>query len=198
MDESGWLPAEAEEPRTAVFRRQIDGGREHFIGIDVGTQLTTVKLTIADATGLAMGRVTGEIPTESLSVAGELLGLALAAPHEPTGVRRRPSSTASVGNIRIKVPAGRRTRRRCSPLASPRGPRSPTCAANSAARPTRYALAWCSSVICRPTNGQPGSAPDGRLSRRSADHRGSVGFLMDHRPSRGPVPSAEASAKYDH
>ena len=47
MDESGWLPAEAEEPRTAVLRRQIDGGREHFVGVDVGTQLATVKLTIA-------------------------------------------------------------------------------------------------------------------------------------------------------
>jgi hypothetical protein len=79
MDESGWLPAEAEEPRTAVFRRQIDGGREHFVGVDVGHAFATVKLTIADADGLSVGRVTGEIPTETLSVAGELLGFAMAA-----------------------------------------------------------------------------------------------------------------------
>jgi hypothetical protein len=85
MDESGWLPAEAEEPRTAVFRRQIDGGREHFVGVDVGTELTTVKLTIADAHGLSVGRVAGEIPTETLSVAGELLGFAMAAAARANG-----------------------------------------------------------------------------------------------------------------
>jgi hypothetical protein len=79
MDESGWLPAEAEEPRTAVFRRQIDGGREHSVGVEVGSELATVKLTIADANGLSVGRLTGEIPTETLSVAGELLGFAMAA-----------------------------------------------------------------------------------------------------------------------
>lgn len=68
-----------------MFRRQIDGGREHFVGIDVGTELTTVKLTIADAHGLSVGRVTGEIPTETLSVAGELLGFAMAAAARANG-----------------------------------------------------------------------------------------------------------------
>jgi hypothetical protein len=113
MDDSGWLPAEAEEPRTAVLRRHIDGGREHLVGVDVGTQLTTVKLTIADATGLAVGRVTGEIPTESLSVAGDCSGPPWPPPHEPMGVRRRPSSMASDGNTRIRVSVGRPRRRRC-------------------------------------------------------------------------------------
>ena len=97
MDESGWLPAEAEEPHTAVLRRQIDGGREHFVGVDVGTELTTVKLTIADANGLSVGRVIGEIPTAALSVAGELLGSALTAAARAGG---RTSSTKLDGKRR--------------------------------------------------------------------------------------------------
>ena len=68
-----------------MFRRQIDGGREHFVGVDVGHAFATVKLTIADAHGLSVGRVAGEIPTETLSVAGELLGFAMAAAARANG-----------------------------------------------------------------------------------------------------------------
>jgi hypothetical protein len=100
MDESGWLPTEAEEARSAVFRRQIDGGREHFVGVDVGTQLTTVKLTIADAAGLSVGRIAGEIPTDILPVAGELLGFAMAAAARADG----GTSSAKLDSKRRQYP----------------------------------------------------------------------------------------------
>jgi hypothetical protein len=59
-------PSDRRRPRAFRRRRRRDTAHDR-------------QADHVDATGLSVGRVTGEIPTESLSVAGELLGLALAA-----------------------------------------------------------------------------------------------------------------------
>jgi len=152
----------------------------------------------------AMGPVTARFPTKALSARVSCSGLALGGRgHEAAGVTSSgQSSTASVGISEIQGdPLDGRTRRAAAhQLPSADGADRRTLAAANSARSTnsiRDRLVADRSYVGQEWAG-PGSAPDGGLiSRRCADHRGSVGFSGTTGRSRGPVASAEASAKYD-
>src|SRR5262245_23512410 len=95
MDESGWLPDEADEPTTNVRRRFVDGGRCHEIMIGVAHESAAVRVHITEPGGRLVGEVSGEIPAAALTVVSELIGDAMSAAgraHGGTGSASRPSS----------------------------------------------------------------------------------------------------------
>jgi hypothetical protein len=76
---------EAEELRTRVFGRRVDGGRAHLVGVEVVNDTASVQLNIADPTGLIIGRIAGDIPAATLPAAGELIGTAMSAAAQADG-----------------------------------------------------------------------------------------------------------------
>jgi hypothetical protein len=79
MDDSGWLPDEADEPRTDVHRRLVDGGRCLEFEVRVADENASVQLRVSEPGGLMVGRVSGDLPAGSLSVVGQLIGDAMSA-----------------------------------------------------------------------------------------------------------------------
>ncbi|HKE66734.1 MAG TPA: hypothetical protein VKB59_19070 [Micromonosporaceae bacterium] len=92
MDESGWLPDEADEPTTNVRRRFVDGGRCHEIMISVAHEAAAVRVHITEPGGRLVGEVSGEIPAVALTIVGELIGdgmFAAGRAHGGTGSNAR-------------------------------------------------------------------------------------------------------------
>jgi hypothetical protein len=79
MDESEWLPSEADEPTTDVRRHVIHGDQTHTILISVTDETANVRFEITEPSGISVGRLGGELPAATLSVAGDLVGKAMSA-----------------------------------------------------------------------------------------------------------------------
>ena len=79
MDESGWLPPEADEPTTDVRRRVVHGDRTHTILVSVVDDTANVRFETTEPSGMIVGRLSGDLPAATLSVVGDLVGKAMSA-----------------------------------------------------------------------------------------------------------------------